>query len=156
MSTYSGSLVQLCCGEGETLQTNTTGMCGDCRSVWTTLVLPKPKAVCTSHVHTAQEPGCSTRALCQVGPAFHALPRSQLLRLSGALQGHRSRWAVRFVPFLGPSCSGGWVHGERTVPGGPCILCISLAAVSWVHHEGTASDVPLSPLGCSSGCDTPG
>ena len=28
--TYLGSLAQLCCGEGGTLQTNTTGMCGEC------------------------------------------------------------------------------------------------------------------------------
>ena len=30
MSTYLDSLVQLCCGEGGTLQTGTTGMCGEC------------------------------------------------------------------------------------------------------------------------------
>ena len=28
--TYLGSLVQLCCGEGGTLQTNITGVCGEC------------------------------------------------------------------------------------------------------------------------------
>ena len=30
MVTYLGSLVQLCYGEGGTLQTNITGMCGEC------------------------------------------------------------------------------------------------------------------------------
>ena len=30
MATYLHSLVQLCCGEGGTLQTNTAGMCGEC------------------------------------------------------------------------------------------------------------------------------
>ena len=28
--TYLGSLAQLCCGEGGTLQTNITGVCGEC------------------------------------------------------------------------------------------------------------------------------
>ena len=30
MVTYLDSLVQLCCGEGGTLQTNIAGMCGEC------------------------------------------------------------------------------------------------------------------------------
>ena len=30
---HLGSLVQLCCGEGGTLQTNTAGVCGEC-SQW--------------------------------------------------------------------------------------------------------------------------
>ena len=33
MATYLGSLVQLCCAEGGTLQTNTAGTCGEC-SQW--------------------------------------------------------------------------------------------------------------------------
>ena len=43
-------------------------------------------------------PGCSSRTLSQVGPTFHAIPRSKLLMFSGALQGHRPRWAVHSVP----------------------------------------------------------
>ena len=30
MNTYLASLVQLCCGEGGTIQTNTAGLCGEC------------------------------------------------------------------------------------------------------------------------------
>ena len=37
------------------------------------------------------------------------LPRSKLLTFLGALQGHRPRWAVCFVPLPGPSTSGSWV-----------------------------------------------
>ena len=96
---------------------------GSACSGWTTLGLPQPKAACTSWVHPAQAPGCSARALSQVGPAFCALPRSRLLRFWGALQWHRPRWAVSFVPFPALSDSGNWVLGECTVPGGPCILC---------------------------------
>ena len=96
------------------------GQCWFCQS---------PRQCVLPRSTTAQGPGCSIRALCQVGPAFRALPRSKLLRFSGALQGHRPRWAVHFVPFPGPSHSGDWVHGECTVPGGLCILGTSLAAL---------------------------
>ena len=118
--------VQLCWGEGGNLQTNITGMLGSVCSAWTMLGLPRPKAACTFWVHTAQAPGCSERGLSQVGPAFYVLPRSKPLRFLGALQGHRPRWAVCFVPFPGPSHSGDWVLGQHRVPGGPCILCTSL------------------------------
>ena len=99
---------------------------GSVHSEWTTLGLPQPKAACTSWVHTAQAPGCSARVLSQVGPVFCALPRSKPLRFLGGPQGHRSRLAVCFVPFPGPSHSGDWVLGQHTVPGGPRILCTSL------------------------------
>ena len=73
-------------------------------------------------VHSAQAPGCSARALSQVDLVFRTRPRSELLRFSGALQGHRRSWFVRFVPFPGPGSSGDWLLGECTVPGGPCVL----------------------------------
>ena len=46
-----GSLVQSCCGEGGTLQTNITGMCGE----W---VAPA-HGMCAFSVYTAQASGCS-------------------------------------------------------------------------------------------------
>ena len=82
---------------------------GSAPSGWTTRGLPQPKVACTSWVHTAQAPGCSARALSHVVPTLRALPRSKPLRFLGALQGRRPRWAVRFVPFPGPSSSGNWV-----------------------------------------------
>lgn len=103
MTTYSGSLVQLQCGQGGALQISLAYV-GIAHSGWPTLGLPQPKAACTSQVHTAQAPGCSTRALSQVSPAFHAHPRSKMLRFLGVLQEHRPRWAVSSVP-LAP-CSG--------------------------------------------------
>ena len=104
---------------------------GSAHSGWTTLDLPQPKAACISQVHTAQAPGCSARALSQVGPAFCALSRSKPLRFVRALHGHRPRWVVSFVPFPDPSSSGDWVLGERTLPGGPCILCPSPVLATW-------------------------
>ena len=86
MATYLGSLVQLCCGEGGTLKTHMDGMCGECSQWMDHTGLPQPKVV-----HTAQAPGCSARALSQVDPVLHELPRSKRLRFLGALQGHRSR-----------------------------------------------------------------
>ena len=79
---------------------------GSAHSGWTTLCLPQLKVACTFRVHTAQAPGCSARVLSQVGPVFCALPRSKPLRFLGGPQGHRSRLAVCFVPFPGPSSSG--------------------------------------------------
>ena len=73
---------------------------GSARSGWTSLGLPQPKAPCISQVYTAQAPGFSARALSQVGPAFHALPRSKLfkLRFSGTPQRHRLSWACVLCP----------------------------------------------------------
>ena len=72
------------------------------------------------------------------------LRRTSLLRLQGDLQGHcpkqtlhfvhfpglsclgsaraQTLLGVHFVPFSGPSNSGNQVLGERTVPGGLCVL----------------------------------
>ena len=85
---------------------------GSAHCGWTTLGLPQPRVVCTSWVCTAQAPGCSAGDVCYVGLAYCALPRSKLLRFSGALQGHRPRLAVHFVPFAGLGSSGDWVLGE--------------------------------------------
>ena len=107
MDNFLGSLVQSCCGEGGTLQTNITGICGECsRSLSHTGFAPA-HSVCAFPIYTAQALGCSARhcrspALgCMhfpglshsgsgtwvvlrgtdlVGPAFCALPRSEQLR----------------------------------------------------------------------------
>ena len=98
--TYLGSLVQLCCGEGGTLQTNITGMCGECSPCLATLDLPQLMVACAFPVYTAQAPGCAAGVLSKVGPVFRALPRSKLLRLrfSGTLQGHRVSWVCVLYP----------------------------------------------------------
>ena len=78
---------------------------------------------------------CSgSRLLCkgtvQVGCVFCTFPMSKLLRFLAALQGHRPRWAVCFVPFPGLSNSGDWVLGECTLPGGLYVLFTSLVLAS--------------------------
>ena len=126
MTTYGSSLVQLCCEEGETPQTNTAGMCGEC-SQW---MDHSGLATAQGGVYF-QGPHCSgSKVLCKgavpSGPCVSYTSRSKPLRFSGALQGHRQRWAVHFVPFLGSSCSGDLVLGECTVPGVQCVSSMGL------------------------------
>ena len=106
MVTRSGSLVQLCCGDGGTLQIPL--VCGgSARRVRTALGLPRSRQ--------------------------RVLPGSTLLRLQGAMQRHCPKQALCFVHVPGLRRSGsqtvhkgtgsaGCVLGERTVPGGRCVL----------------------------------
>ena len=101
---FLGSLVQSCCREGGTLQTNNTGVCSQCLSH----TGPAPAhCMCTLPAHTAQALGCSTvnhsrpalgcmhlpglsclwlgtlvvlRGADSIGPVFCAVPRSEQLR----------------------------------------------------------------------------
>ena len=78
MVTYLGSLFQSCCGEGGTLQTSITGMCGECSQCLSyTGFAP---SMCAFPVYTAQAPGCSAGELSKAGPGLCALPRSKPLR----------------------------------------------------------------------------
>ena len=101
--TYLGSLVQLGCGEGGTLQTNIAGMCGECSQCMDhTGFVPGHSSMCFPSLH------CSGSRLLRRGtvqlskarPAFSALPRSKLhrLRFSGTLQGHRVSWVCVLYP----------------------------------------------------------
>ena len=103
MVIYLGSLVQLCCREGGTLQTNITGVCGECLQCLGHAGFAPAHSMCVFLLYTAQAPGCSTGemskagpGLCvhhsgsgslvlqkgadSVGPAFCALPRCEQLR----------------------------------------------------------------------------
>ena len=73
---------------------------GSAHSVWTILGLLQLKAVCAFLVYTAQVPGCSAGVLSKLGPAFRALPTSELLRFrfSGTPKGHRLGWACVLCP----------------------------------------------------------
>ena len=97
MVTYLGSLVQLCCGEGGTLQANITGMYGKCSQCLGHTGFAPNHGVCAFIVYT---PGCSAGELSKVGPGLHALPRSKLLRFrfSGTPQRHRLGWACDLCP----------------------------------------------------------
>ena len=138
MVTYLGSLVQLCCGEGGTLQANITGTCGECSQCLGHTGFAPTQCVCFPGLH------CSgSRLLCRgtkVGPGLCALPRCTLLRFwfSGTPQRHRLSWPSLLCPFQvqaaqetrclasgasyylpRPSCSVSWVHSESAVSGVP-------------------------------------
>ena len=92
--TYLGSFVQLCCGEGGTLQINITGVCWECSQCMDHIGFAPAHGAYAFLVYTAQAPGCSARELSKVGPGFRALSRSKLLRFrfSGTIQRHRLSW----------------------------------------------------------------
>ena len=80
MVTYIGSLVQLCCEERGTLQTNITGACEECLQCLGHSRFAPAHNVCVFLVDTAQAPGHSAGELSKVGPGLCALPRSKSLR----------------------------------------------------------------------------
>ena len=135
-------------GVGGTLQTNITGVCGECSLCLGHTGFAPTHSVCVFPVYTAQALGCSAGELSKVGPGLHALPRSKLLRFrfSYTLQRHRVGWACILCPsqfgaaqatkclvsalskvgsvsyhLLGPSRSASWVCSGNTVPAVPCV-----------------------------------
>ena len=100
MVIYLGSLVQLCCGEGGTLQTNITGICGECLQCLGHTGFAPAHGVCAFLVYTAQAPGCSAGEPSKAGPGMCALPRYKPIRFmfSGTPQGHRLGWACVLCP----------------------------------------------------------
>ena len=99
MVTYLGSLVQSCCGEAGALQTNITGVRGECSQ-------------CLGHTGFAPLTAC-------------VLSQSTLLRLQVALQ--LSKAGLGCVPFPGLSHSGSGSSGtpQRRRLGWACVLCPS-------------------------------
>ena len=92
--------VQLCCGEGGTLQTNITGMCGECLQCLGHTGFAPAHGMCAFLVYTAQAQSYSAWELSKAGPGFCTLPRSELLRFrfSGTTQRHRLSWSCVLCP----------------------------------------------------------
>ena len=90
---FLGSLVQLHCGEGGTLQTNYTGLCSQCLSH----TGPAPAhGACTLPAHTAQALGCSARN--------HPQPALGCLHLPGlSLSGSGTQVVLRGTDSVGPA-----------------------------------------------------
>ena len=135
MVIYLGSLVQLCCGERGTLQTNITGLCGECSQClghtgfdpahgvcvsWSTLLrllvapqgdCPKQAQVCL-HFPGLSHSGSGSWVLHKgtdsFGPLFCALPRSKQLRWPGAWRAHCPRYTVCLITSLAPAA---WFPG---------------------------------------------
>ena len=100
VDTFLGLLVQSCCGEGGTLQTNITGVCGERSQCLGHTGFVPAHGVCAFRVYTAQASGCSAGELSKVGLGLYALPRSKLLRFSfsGTPQRHSLGWACALCP----------------------------------------------------------
>ena len=99
-----GHLFRLTCSvvlwEGGTLQTNITGMCGECSQ-------------CMDHTGFAPAHGvCASR--------------STLLRLHVALQGNCPKWAPSFMHFPGLSCSG---SGSQVLHKGTDLVGLAFCAL---------------------------
>ena len=105
MVTYLGSLVQMCCGEGGTLQRLITGMCGECSQCMDhTGFAPAHCSACFPGLH------CSgTRLLCR-----------------GTVQ------SGPYISCTSQVCSGSWVLQKFTYLDRHCILCPSQVQVAQV------------------------
>ena len=162
MVTFLGLLVQSCCGEVGNLQTNITGVCGECSQ-------------CLSHTGFAPTHGmCASQALCcsvrnclrwdlgcthfpglscsgsvsrvlykgadSVWPAFCALPRSEQLRRRGAWQAHSphvglcilSPPPLKLLSFLGARTAGAPSR---------CAVCLLWGADLWLRPSWRTSTV---------------
>ena len=67
-------------------------------------------------------------------PRWHVLPRSTLLHLQGALQGHCPKWSLHFVHFPGLSRSGS--HVLSGVQTGQAVHFVPLPGVSSSGDQG--------------------
>ena len=142
MVTYSDSLVQLFYGEGGTLQTNITDVCGECLQCLGHTGFAPIHGVCAFPVYTAQAPGCSAGELSKAGLGFRALPRSQALgfRFSGTLQRHRLGWACILCPSQVQAAQVSRCLVSAHSPSGRCVLApppsqlLSFLDVQWGHH----------------------
>ena len=79
-----------------------------------------------------QEGLCRTQVCCTERPCGRRLlTHTSTGDTQAQLWFSLCRLGVHFVPFPGLSSSGNQVLGEHTVPGGPCILILSLVLAAW-------------------------
>ena len=139
MVTDLGSLVQSCRGEGGTLQTDITGVCGECSQHLGHAGVAPAHGVCAFPVYTAQAPGCSAgnclkqalgcvhfpglsrsgsgspvlhKGIDLVGPVFCALSRSEQLRRPSAWRAHSPQVCGASYHLSGPSLSVSWLRSS--------------------------------------------
>ena len=159
--TYLGSLIQLCCGEGGTLQTNITGMCRECSQCMDhTGFASAHRGVCFPGLqHSGSRLLC--RVTVQTGPGLCSLPMCKLLRFSFSSTPQKHR--------LGSACL--WYPSQvQEAQATRCLVSTLLQvcgvsyhlpspslSVSWVHHKSAVSGVPcVSSGGLISGRSPPG
>ena len=136
-------------------------MCGKCAQCLGHTRFAPTHSVCASLVYTSQAPGCSAGELSKAGPAFHALPWSELLRFrfSGTPQRHRLGWACILCPsqVRGAQATRCLVSTLSQVGSASYHLPSPSCTVSWVCSQSTVSGVPcVSSRELISGCNPPG
>ena len=133
MVTYLVSLVQSCCGEEGRLQTDITGVCGECSQCLSHTVFAPAHSMCAFPVYTTQAPGCSAGELSKVGPGLRALPRSKPLRFRflGTPQRHRLRWACVLCTSLVQTVQATRYFASTFFPGRAVHLINSLVPAAW-------------------------
>ena len=145
MVTYLGSLVQYCCGDRGTLQTDITGMCGECLQCLGHTGFALVHGTCTFPLYTSQALGCSAGELSEAGPGLCALPRSNPVRFrfSGTSQRGRLGWACVLCPSQVRAAQATRCLASAVSPGGECILPPprSSRSVSWVAAGAPVSSV---------------
>ena len=72
--TYLGLLVHSYCGEGGTLQTNITGLCGECSQYLGSTGFAPAHGSCAFPVYTSQALVCSAGELSEAGPGLSDFP----------------------------------------------------------------------------------
>ena len=162
MVIYLGSLVQLCCGEGGELQTNITGMFGECLQFLGHIRFAPTHRVCAFPVYTAQAPGCSAGDLSKVGPGLCPLPRPKPLRFrfSGTSQSHRLGWVCVLCPFQVQAAEVNRCLASAVSPG--VAVCLITSLLWLLSFPGVQQGQPLSGVPCVSsgelisGCEPPG
>ena len=160
MVTNLGSLVQLCCGEGGTLQTNITGMCGECSQCLGLTGFAPAHGKCAFPVYTAQASGCSAVELSGVGHGLCELARSKPLRFrfSGTPQRCRLCWACILCPSQVRAAQVTRCLVSTVAPSWRLHLITSPvpATLFWVYNRHAFSSVPcVSSRKLISGCNTP-
>ena len=152
MITYLGSFVQLCCGDGGTLQTNITGLYAECSQCPGHTGFAPAQGMCAFLVYTAQAPCCSAGELPKAGPGLRTRPRSKPLRFrfSGTPQRHRLIWARVLCPSQVRAVQATRCLASTLYPGGWCHLITSLVPAA--QFPGCAVGAPsqvccVSPLG---------
>ena len=149
MVTYLGSLVQLCCGEGGTLQTNITGVCGECSQCLGHTGFASAHGMCAFPVYAAPASGCSVGESSKAGPRLHVLPRSKPFRFSGSPQRAQTGWACVLCPSQAQAAQVTRCLASTLSPGGMVHLVTSPVPAAW--FPGCAVGVPsqvcrVSPL----------
>ena len=141
------------------MQTNITGVWGECSQCLGHTGFAPTHGVCAFLVYTVQAPCCSAGELSKVGPGLHALPRSKLLifRFWGTPQRRRLGLAYVLCPSQVRAAQVTRYLANAHSPGGAGRLTSPIQPLSQVHSRSAISGVLCVSSGeLISGCDPPG